>query len=486
MFFGFFTQWSSFAATAPEQELLRLREPDSSVIDDLSSYIPEYLKMQGIPGAATALIRNGEVVWTEGFGVKNSITKQPVEADTLFEIASNSKIITAYIALRLVDQQILSLDAPLNKYLTEPWLPPSKYRDTISLRQVLSHTSGLGHGTPSRDNILAPGLGYSYSTVAYQYLQAVIEQVTGKSLESVAQSMVFAPLEMKDSSFIDRDELTQRVANGHLHALLPVLLFLLLCFILLIPVGLVVGTVVRIKNGSWSLSRHIVTSTLTITFGCTLVTGFVLLWMNYMLEFGWLFVLSGSVFVGIFLLVSIAARFFIRQLFAERPRRRLAWTIVVQSLIIVGVLSAVVRIANVPVPKWPAVRANASASMRSTTNDLAKFLLELSNPQILSAEMAEEMRTSQIDLSYDLSWGLGPGIYHGREGDAVWQWGQNFDFQSFMLIYPEHGLGIVVCTNNDLLKPDVALEMAHQALGGSIETIRAGAHLAYNYRAEDP
>ena len=65
--------------------------------------------------------------------------------------------ITAYIALRLVDQGLLSLDEPLDTYLPDPWLPPSEYRDIITLRHVLSHSAGLGHGTTSRHSLFPPG-----------------------------------------------------------------------------------------------------------------------------------------------------------------------------------------------------------------------------------------------------------------------------------------------------------------------------------------
>jgi hypothetical protein len=81
-----------------------------------------------------------------------------------------------------------------------------------------------------------------------------------------------------------------------------------------------------------------------------------------------------------------------------------------------------------------------------------------------------------------MSWGLGPGIQHSRQGDALWQWGQHLHFQSVMIIYPDHGFGVVVCTNNDLLNPDVAIEVAGRALGGKIDPIRRASHLQFNYR----
>ena len=112
---------ATLAATPSEQvPPLRLSESVDAVIVDLENYTPKYMREQNIPGVTIALIRDGEVVWTEGFGVANALTRQPISPETLFEVASNSKVVTAYIALRLVDQGVLSLDDPLNSYLPEP------------------------------------------------------------------------------------------------------------------------------------------------------------------------------------------------------------------------------------------------------------------------------------------------------------------------------------------------------------------------------
>ena len=72
---------------------------------------------------------------------------------------------------------------------------------------------------------------------AFQYLQAVIEQVTGQSLEEVAQEMVFTPLGMSSSSFVNPTQLTPGTANGHLRAIVPVLIFAILYALSLVIVG---------------------------------------------------------------------------------------------------------------------------------------------------------------------------------------------------------------------------------------------------------
>jgi len=476
-------QAAALAAITSEQEPpLRLSEPTDVIIADLESYIPDYMQDKNIPGVAIALIRDGEIVWTEGFGVANAITRKPVTPETPFEVASNSKVVTAYIALRLVDQGKLSLDAPLNAYLPEPWLPPSEYRDTITLRHVLSHSSGLGK--IGGESLFAPGRGYYYSASGLHYLQAVIEQVTGQSLEDIAQEMVFVPLGMSSSSFVNPTEITPRTANGHVRAFVPALLFTVLFVASLVIVGLLGLLILRIRTGQWRPTRWMVIGACAVAFVLSLLPAFVLLGDMGWLEFAWLIALCGLILAIAFALAFFAGRVIILRLSPERPRKLTALAIVLSVLIVV-VLACSQAKSNLPVPKWPATHADAAGSVRATVGDMAAFLIELSDPQYLGAEMATQLQTSQVRLSSDLSWGLGPGIRHSQQGDALWQWGQHIDFQSVMMIYPEHGFGVVVCTNNDLLNPDVAIEIAHRALGGTIEPVRRAIHLEFNYGEGD-
>jgi len=476
-------QAAALAAISSGQEPpLRLSEPTDVIIADLESYIPDYVQEKNIPGVAIALIRDDQIVWTEGFGVANAITRKPVTPETPFEVASNSKVVTAYIALRLVDQDKLSLDEPLNAYLPEPWLPPSEYRDTITLRHVLAHSSGLGQ--IGRESLFAPGRGYYYSASGLHYLQAVIEQVTGQSLEDIAQEMVFVPLGMSSSSFVNPTEITPRTANGHVRAFVPALLFTVPFVASLVIVGLLGLLVLRIRTGQWRPTRRMVIGACAVAFVLSLLPAFVLLGDIGWLEFAWLIALCGLILAIAFALAFFAGRVIILWLSPERPGKLTALAIVLSVLIVV-VLACSQAKSNLPVPKWPATHADAAGSVRATVGDMAAFLIELSNPEYLGAEMATQLQTPQVRLSSDLSWGLGPGIQHSQQGDALWQWGQHIDFQSVMMIYPEHGFGVVVCTNNDLLNPDVAIEIAHRALGGKIEPVRRAIHLEFNYSAGD-
>lgn len=167
-----------------EQESpLRFSEPIDIIIKDLEIFIPNYMKNENVPGVQIALIQDGIIAWTKGFGVKNTITRKPVTSNTLFEVASLSKVVTAYMALKLIDEGKISLTKPLHYYLSEEWLPPSTYRDSIKLNHVLSHSSGLPK--IGKDIMFEPGTAYYYSANGFNLVKEVMEEVTEESFEEL-------------------------------------------------------------------------------------------------------------------------------------------------------------------------------------------------------------------------------------------------------------------------------------------------------------
>ena len=89
------------------------------------------------------------------------------------------------------------------------------------------------------------------------------------------------------------------------------------------------------------------------------------------------------------------------------------------------------------------------------------------------------MLDPQVRLHPEISWGLGAGIFHSPQGDAFWQWGQNVDFQSLVIFWPEKGSGIVVLTNSEWGQSDVAIEIAQKALGLNLESVIRASHLEF-------
>ncbi|MFC2083596.1 serine hydrolase [Bacteroidota bacterium] len=466
----------------PEQELLRVSEPVESIITDLKEFIPEYIRNENIPGVGIALIYEGKIVWTEGFGVTNTITGEPVTSNTLFEVASCSKVVTAYMALRLVDEDKISIDQSLHSYLTEDWMPPSTYRDSIKLRHVTSHSSGLSKTT--EEIMFEPGTAYYYSANGFNLLEEVMEEVSGESFEELAQKLVFKPIGMKNSSFIKLDNLTSYTANGHIHALAPLIIFGILYTVLFFIVLLIGLIIKRVRTKSWKIKRSHIFIVLVITFVILSSALFILLNLVSLLEFAWLLVISGLISLALFLILFYIGRVFILQRFSKRKTLHRILSVAWSLILITGIVYISANIVNLPVPSWTDYDASPAGTLRTSAQELAMFMIELSDPQFLSTETVDYLRTPQIKLSDNLSWGMGPGILHSEQGYALWQWGQHVDFQTIMIIYPEYKFGVVVCTNNDLLNPDVALEIAHRALGGLEEPLRMAIHLQYDYKEQ--
>jgi len=179
---------------------------------------------------AIVLLDDGEVVQT--YFASHG---RAVDGDSLFQVASISKWLTAWGVMTLVEQGRIDLDAPVSRYLTRWQLPPSDFdNDEVTIRRLLSHSAGLSDGlgflgfTPdqtlptieqelteatdamtSADGIVRvgarPGSTWRYSGGGYLILQLLIEEVTGQSFNDYMRSAVFAPLGMSASTFVDPD-----------------------------------------------------------------------------------------------------------------------------------------------------------------------------------------------------------------------------------------------------------------------------------------
>ncbi|MGH7493253.1 MAG: serine hydrolase [bacterium] len=114
---------------------------------------------------------------------------------------------------------------------------------------------------------------------------------------------------------------------------------------------------------------------------------------------------------------------------------------------------------------WFESRGNAASSLRSTAENLATFLIELSAGQHLSPEWLAQMQTSYINVNTHVSWGLGIGLQHSEHGDCLWHWGSNPGSKSVMIIYPKQRVGVVVLSNS-WNGSDLIQEVAARALGG--------------------
>lgn len=192
--------------------------PAKELIADLSRLLPELMRKYRVPGLSIALIRNAQILWSQGFGIKNTETKQPVDTDTVFEAASLSKPAFAYAALKLCEKGMLDLDTPLREYLPTPFIPDEPRLKLITARMVLSHNSGLPHGRPRGTPIalrFTPGKQFAYSATGFQYLQMVVERLSNQTLADFMKVSLLEPFAMRSSSFGWIDRYSKVAAQGH-------------------------------------------------------------------------------------------------------------------------------------------------------------------------------------------------------------------------------------------------------------------------------
>jgi CubicO group peptidase (beta-lactamase class C family) len=141
------------------------------------------METEKVPGLSIAIIRDAKLFWCRGFGVKDAASKQPVDNDTVFEVASVSKTVFAYVVMKLCEKGVLSLDTPLTRYVPWRFVEGDPRLDLITARHVLTHTSGFQNWRSDEEPLrihFTPGERFSYSGEAVYYLQSVVTHLTGR------------------------------------------------------------------------------------------------------------------------------------------------------------------------------------------------------------------------------------------------------------------------------------------------------------------
>jgi CubicO group peptidase (beta-lactamase class C family) len=108
----------------------------------LDTVIEEIMSRWDIPGMGIGIVQDGEIVYVRGFGVQSLATGVPVNVDSIFGVASISKCFVASAIMQLVEQGKIKLNMPLVEYLPDFQMNDERYRQ-ITIRQILSHTSGM-------------------------------------------------------------------------------------------------------------------------------------------------------------------------------------------------------------------------------------------------------------------------------------------------------------------------------------------------------
>ncbi|HMA38956.1 MAG TPA: serine hydrolase [Gemmatimonadales bacterium] len=182
---------------------------------DIDAEVTRALRLFQVPGMAIAVVKDGKVLLARGYGVRRMGDPTPVDANTYFQIASNTKAFTTALLAQLVDSGRLAWDDPVTKYL--PWFQlwdPWVTRE-FTIRDLVTHRSGLGLGAGDllwfHSNYGAEEVvrrlraakpvtsfrsAYAYDNVLYIAAGLVIEAVTGRPWSAVVKDRIFTPLGM--------------------------------------------------------------------------------------------------------------------------------------------------------------------------------------------------------------------------------------------------------------------------------------------------
>ncbi len=208
---------------------------------EIEALVEQIMGDGSVPGAAIGIVKDGELAYTEWFGVTELDSDDPVTPDSDFFMASVSKCVLAMAIMQLVEEGRIDLDAPVVDYLPYFTLGGTRAED-ITIRQLLSHTSGM----PDMEDwerryaymdkemrtdegaledyvrslgderlLFSPGEDWSYSSIGFNILGDVIAKVSGQSFEDYMQEQILTPLGMEDSSFLLSEVDPERLVSPH-------------------------------------------------------------------------------------------------------------------------------------------------------------------------------------------------------------------------------------------------------------------------------
>ena len=203
--------------------------PGDDDFGELEKVILAELKETNTPGAAVAVIKDGRVIFSKGFGVMSVEAGGNITPDTLFRLGSTTKMFTGAAMLTLSEKGRLKLNEPIGKYTKG--LSPKLSQ--LTPHQLISNTAGVGDFSappPShddsalatmarswKDDVLfgEPGKIYSYSSPGFWLAGYVIEETGGKPYSDMMDELLFQPLGMRRTTFRPLVAMTYPLAIGH-------------------------------------------------------------------------------------------------------------------------------------------------------------------------------------------------------------------------------------------------------------------------------
>lgn len=228
-------------ATAPGYAQARFTDPErrpklAAAFPEIDRLMQEFVAGRHVPGAAWGVVVDGALAHTGSAGFRELASKTPVNADTVFRIASMTKSFTAMAILRLRDDGRLSLDDPAERYVPElkGLRYPTADSPRITIRHLLSHSGGFPEDNPWGDQQLdetgasmsammragipfsnAPGVAYEYSNYGFAILGRVVAGASGVAYNEYLATHILRPLGMSATTMEPSAVPASRLAHGY-------------------------------------------------------------------------------------------------------------------------------------------------------------------------------------------------------------------------------------------------------------------------------
>ena len=197
--------------------------------DTVDDYVKAQMTWERIPGLSIAVVRDGKVIKTKGYGFANLETNTAASPESVYRIGSVSKQFLAAGMMLLVQEGKVGLDEPVSKYLDDT---PATWKD-ITVRRLLSHTSGIPRESPSFDPMkiqsdsdvikatypvplrFGPGSKWEYSNINYYCVAEIIRKVTGESWSKFITDRIFTPAGMVSTRTASASQIVPQRASGY-------------------------------------------------------------------------------------------------------------------------------------------------------------------------------------------------------------------------------------------------------------------------------
>ncbi len=212
----------------------------SAVVAELEHVIAHEMQDKKLPALSIALVDDQQTVWAKGFGMEDPDRKIPATAETVYRVGSVSKLFTDIGIMQLVEAEpveagVLDLDAPITKYLPD-FKPNNPFNKAITLRQLMSHRSGLVREPPAGNYfedattslaqtvqslnstvlVYEPEKRIKYSNAGIATVGYVLEKTQKQPFTEYLQKAVLAPMGLKSSSFVPTPEISKHLAKAYM------------------------------------------------------------------------------------------------------------------------------------------------------------------------------------------------------------------------------------------------------------------------------